>query len=313
MGGSPYKQVVADLALLFVAFIWGVTFVIVKDALADIGPYYFLAMRFAIAFLFMALVWRYAFRHLNRASLAPGLLIGVALFGGYAFQTVALQYTSAANTGFITGLSVVLVPVFAAFLTRRLPTVAAVVGVVSAAAGLAMLAVKGDFSLNYGDTLAFLCAVCYAAHIIMVGRYAPRFDPILLAIIQVGTVGLISGFIAPVVEIFPTEITRTVQIALLATAIPATSLAFLIQNWAQRFTSPTHTAVILTMEPVFAGLTAWLIGGEYLGVRQLLGGALIVAGMLITVLKTTGSAPDVGDTADPVEGALCTGGCDPGK
>lgn len=304
MAGSTYRQVTADLALLFVAFIWGVTFVVVKDALADIGPYYFLALRFAIAFIFMALIWRRAFRYLNRASLVPGLIIGAALFAGYAFQTVALQYTSAANTGFITGLSVVLVPICAAFLTRRLPSWPAVVGVTSAAAGLAMLAVKSDFSLSYGDTLAFMCAVCYAVHIILVGRFAPRFDPILLAIIQVGTVGLISGFIAPVVEVFPAELSRTVQIALLATAIPATSLAFLIQNWAQRFTSPTHTAVILTMEPVFAGLTAWLIGGEDLGMRQLLGGTLIVAGMLVTVLITVKRDPGARDPGQP--GAECT-------
>lgn len=299
MDGSPYKQIVADLALLFVAFVWGVTFVVVKDALADIGPYYFLAIRFAIAFLFMALIcWRSLLR-VNRDSLSIGLLIGTVLFGGYAFQTVALQYTSAANAGFITGLSVVLVPMFSAILTRRLPSIPAAVGVASAAVGLALLAIQGNFSLNYGDALVFLCAVCFATHIILVGRYAPHFDPMLLAIIQVGTVGLISSIIAPGLETFPVELTRPVQIALMATAIPATSLAFFIQNWAQRFTSPTHTAVIFTMEPVFAGLTAWLIGGEDLGIRQWMGGALIVAGMLITVTKNAESTADAGDAAKP--------------
>ncbi|RJX21026.1 MAG: DMT family transporter [Desulforudis sp.] len=288
MEHSQYKQVFADTALLFVAFVWGITFVVVKEALTDIGPYYFLAIRFAIAFLFLALIcWR-SFLRVNRSCLTGGLLIGLALFGGYAFQTVALQYTTAANTGFITGLSVVLVPVFAALITRTLPSPIMAVGVASATVGLGLVAIQGDLSFNYGDVLVFMCAVCFANHIILVGRYAPCFDPVMLAIIQIGTVGLISALIAPCVESFPLELTTSVQVALLATAIPATALAFLIQNWAQKFTSPTHTAIIFTMEPVFAGLAAWLWGGEDLGVRQWLGGALIVAGMLITVLKTTG-------------------------
>lgn len=299
MDGSPYKQIVADLALLFVAFVWGVTFVVIKDALADIGPYYFLAIRFIIAFLFMALIcWR-SFLRINRSCMSAGLVIGTVLFGGYAFQTVALQYTSAANAGFITGLSVVLVPMFSAALTRKLPSPAAAVGVASAAVGLALVAIQGDFTLNYGDMLVFMCAVCFATHIILVGRYAPHLDPMMLAIIQVGTVGLISMIVAPGLEAFPLELTRPVQMALLATAIPATSLAFFIQNWAQRFTSPTHTAVIFTMEPVFAGITAWLIGGEDLGIRQWLGGALIVVGMLVTVLKTAEAPAAATDAAKP--------------
>ncbi|MDQ7790412.1 MAG: DMT family transporter [Clostridia bacterium] len=287
MEQSQYKQVFADIALLFVAFVWGITFVVVKEALTDIGPYYFLAIRFGIAFLFLALIcWR-SFLSVNRSCLTGGLFIGLALFGGYAFQTVALQYTSAANAGFITGLSVVLVPVFAAFLTRVIPSPITAIGVASATVGLGLLAVQGDFTFNYGDILVFMCAVCFATHIILVGRYAPCFDPVMLAIIQIGTVGLISALIAPCVETFPLELTRSVQIALLATAIPATALAFLIQNWAQKFTSPTHTAIIFTMEPVFAGLAAWLWAGEVLEARQWIGGALIVVGMLITVVKIT--------------------------
>jgi drug/metabolite transporter (DMT)-like permease len=285
MTPTRFQQVTADAALLFVAFVWGITFVVVKEALTEIGPYYFLAIRFFIAFLFLALIcWR-SLLQVNRENLSAGLVIGLALFGGYAFQTVALQYTTAANAGFITGLSVVLVPLFTAVITRRAPAPLTVLGVACATVGLGLLAIQGDFRVSYGDLLVFCCAVCFATHIILVGRYAPRRDPVLLAIIQIGTVGLISTLIAPALETFPMILAPQVQIALLATAIPATSLAFLIQNKAQKFTSPTHTAVIFTMEPVFAGLAAWLWGGEILELHQWIGGAAIVVGMLITVLK----------------------------
>lgn len=286
MASTRVQQITADLALLFVAFIWGITFVVVKEALTEIGPYYFLAIRFTIAFLFLALIcWRSTLR-VNRANLAAGFVIGLALFGGYAFQTVGLQYTTAANAGFITGLSVVLVPLFVAGLTRVLPAPTAAAGVACAVVGLGLLAVQGDFTVGYGDLLVFCCAVCFAAHIILVGRYAPCLDPVLLAVIQIGTVAFISFLIAPALESFPVKLAPPVQIALLATAIPATALAFLIQNKAQRFTSPTHTAVIFTMEPVFAGLAAWFWGGEILELRQWIGGAVIVLGMLVTVWKT---------------------------
>lgn len=291
MAPTRIQQITADLALLFVAFVWGITFVVVKEALTEIGPYYFLAIRFTVAFLFLALIcWRSTLR-VNRANLTAGFVIGLALFGGYAFQTVALQHTTAANAGFITGLSVVLVPLFVAGLTRTLPSPLAVLGVACATIGLGLLAVQGDFTVGYGDFLVFCCALCFATHIILVGRYAPCLDPVLLAIIQIGTVAFISFLIAPVLESFPVTLAPSVQIALLATAIPATALAFLIQNKAQKFTSPTHTAVIFTMEPVFAGLAAWLWGGETLEIRQWIGGAVIVLGMLITVWKTAETVP----------------------
>ncbi|MDI6709555.1 MAG: DMT family transporter [Thermoanaerobacterales bacterium] len=283
---NRHYQALADLALLLVTFIWGITFVIVKEALGGIGPYYFLAIRFILAALFLVLIRYRALRYLRRDTLWAGTVIGVALFGGYAFQTVGLQYTTASNAGFITGLSVVLVPLMAAVLTRHLPPPAAVAGVICATAGLALLSLQDGLHLSYGDALILCCALCYAVHIILVGRYAPYHRTYALAVIQIAAVGLISLAVAPFAETFPHRLSPAVIEALLATAIPATALAFVIQNAAQKFTSTTHTAVIFTMEPVFAGLTAWLLGGETLGARQWIGGAAIILGMLVTVLGT---------------------------
>ncbi|MEW5763112.1 MAG: DMT family transporter [Bacillota bacterium] len=288
----PYwQQLAADFALLAVAFIWGVTFVVVKGALDSIGPFYFLAVRFFLAALFLVAVHPRVLGGIGRRELRAGGVIGLALFAGYGFQTVGLQYTGAANAGFITGLSVVLVPVLAALLTRRPPPVLVVLGVLSATLGLGLLSMQDGLRMGYGDFLIFCCAVGFAVHILLVGRFAPRHSSFALAVLQIGTVAVLSLAVAPWVEVFPARPAPGVLWALAATAIPATSLAFLIQTKAQQFTSPTHTAVIFTMEPVFAGLAAWLWGGEGLTPRQLTGGAAIVLGMLVTVVQPFLAAP----------------------
>jgi len=277
----------ANLALLGVAFIWGITFVVVKDALDYIGPFYFLAIRFAMAFLFLLAVYFKRMAGTTGKELGAGIFIGLFLFGGYSFQTVGLQYTGAANAGFITGLSVVLVPIFALFSSRLLPSFFLCAGVLCSVTGLALLSVNDSLSLNYGDLLVFFCAVCFAGHILLVGKYTAQFSPIRLTIIQIGTVSAISLLTGMSVETMPATITGPVWTALLITAIPATSLAFLIQNRVQKYTSATNTAIIFTMEPVFAGLGAFLLAGEVLSYRQLAGCILILAGMLAAELKGT--------------------------
>ncbi|MQL50816.1 EamA family transporter [Desulfofundulus thermobenzoicus] len=284
-GGNKSLQLKADLALLGVTFIWGITFVVVQNALDSIGPYYFLGVRFLLAFLFLGAIYYRQLLKLDRTTLQAGLIIGMFLFGGYAFQTVGLQYTTAANAGFITGLSVVLVPVFSTFFTRQLPGVFAAGGVILSTTGLAFLSLGQGLRINRGDLLVFFCAICFALHIIMVGRYARHLNPPLLATIQIGAVSLAAFAMGLSMETWPGQFTRPVWIALLLTAIPATSLAFLIQNSVQRFTSATHTAIIFTMEPVFAALGAYLLAGEILTARQLTGCLLILGGMLLAELK----------------------------
>lgn len=279
------KQVKADLALLFVTLVWGVSFTVIKDALSGIGPYYFNGIRFLAAFVFLAVIFWKRLIKADRRTLSAGLLIGVFLFAGYTLQTIGLQYTSASKAGFITGMAVVLVPSICAVLTRSLPGLISLVGVAGAAAGLSLLSLGNNLDIEYGDVLVFLCAVCYALHIILVGHYAPRHDPVVLAIIQVGAVAVASLCCAAFLEQMPVSFSREVWLALLVTALPATALAFLIQNSVQRFTSPTHTAIIFTMEPVFAAACAWGLGGEVLTLRQWVGSLLILSGMVVVELK----------------------------
>ena len=281
-----------ELAMVAVTAVWGSTFVLVRDAVALIPPFAFIAYRFLAAALLLAAVrprrtvggpgdgvW---------GPLAAGAAIGLALFAGYGFQTVGLQYTTASNAGFITGLSVVLTPLLGAVLLRQSPGRWPLTGAILAAVGLAFLSLQ-TLEVRRGDALVLGCAVAFAAHILLLGRYAPRLDTYRLAVVQLGTAGLLALVWAAAAGDLVAPASAEVWVALAITSVVASAGAFLIQTRAQRELSPTRTAVIITMEPVFAGLFAFLVAGERLGGRGWLGAGLILAGMLIAELG--GRAP----------------------
>ncbi|MBE2236110.1 MAG: DMT family transporter, partial [Anaerolinea sp.] len=219
------------------------------------------------------------------AALLPGILIGAALFAGYAFQTLGLRETTPAKAGFITGMSVVLVPLGQAIFLRRPPRRASLIGVTLAAVGLALLSLQADLSLSRGDLLVLACAVAFAGHILLMGRYAPGWPPLRLAFVQIVTVALLSAATALWAEQPIGQPTGSVWFAAAFTGLLATALAFFIQSRAQQATSPTHTALIFASEPVFAGLFSFLLIGELFGPRQLAGSALIVAGMVVSEIR----------------------------
>jgi len=291
------KTIMADLLLLTVAAIWGWTFVTVKDALGGITPFYFNAIRFTVAaLLFLPFT---AKGPMGRDTWRAGLVIGLLLWGGYSLQTLGLVYTSAANAGFITGLSVVFVPVLVTIQQRQLPSWSTTTGVFCATAGLALLTVQPGFRLNPGDLLVFGCALSFAGHIFTVGRYSRHHPTLPLVAIQLMAVAAASWLAAGMTEPLPTGIKSDVAIAIAITAVLATALAFWVQNWAQRFTTPVRTAIIFSSEPVFAALFAYWLGGEYLGPRALLGGTMVLAGMLVAEL---GPAPNQKGGNIPAQG-----------
>lgn len=284
--GHRKLQLLADLGLLFVTAVWGATFVSVKEAITYIEPFYFLAIRFGIAaFLLLAAANKRIF-YITRPVLAQGIVTGAALFAGYAFQTFGLRYTSASNAGFITGLAVVIVPLASAALAGNAPGIAPALGIMSATAGLALLTVNEVTRPGLGDILVFFCAISYAVHILLLGKFSPGNDSLTLATIQITAVTFFSFAAALITETAPTAASFNSQVwqAILITAVLATALAFFLQTWTQRYTSPTHTAIIFTAEPVFAALFAFMAGGESFSVRQAIGAVLIIAGMLAAEL-----------------------------
>jgi drug/metabolite transporter (DMT)-like permease len=278
-----------ELAMLAVTAVWGSTFVLVRDAVAQVPPFTFIAYRFLAAALLLAAIRpRLALGGPWDAGgswgpLAAGAVIGLALFAGYGFQTVGLQYTTASNAGFITGLSVVLTPLLGALVLRQAPGRWPVTGAAVAAVGLALLSLQ-RLEVRQGDALVFGCAVAFATHILLLGRYAPRLSTYRLAVVQLGTAGLLALVWAATAGDLVVPSSAEVWVALAITSVVASAGAFLIQTRAQREVSPTRTAVIFTMEPVFAGLFGFLLAGERLSGRGWLGAGLILAGMLIAEL-----------------------------
>lgn len=273
----------ADVSLLAVVFVWGITFVTVKTALQDIAVFSFLAIRFLLAFLFLAIIFWKKLHQINSTTWKAAGIISIFLFSGYAFQTLGLIYTTASNSGFITGMSVVLVPCFHTIMTRERQSFGTIAGVCLAVAGLALLTLN-RLSLNYGDILTFFCAISFALHIICVGHFAPKLDTKLLTLLQIGITSLVCGIISVVIEppLLPQNFTSEVWLALLITAVPATALAFLIQNTMQKFTTASRTAIIFSAEPVFAAIAGIYLLGETLTIQQSIGCVLILAGTLVS-------------------------------
>jgi drug/metabolite transporter (DMT)-like permease len=280
-----------ELALVAVTAVWGATFVVVRDAVARVPPSAFIAMRFlAAAALLAALRPRQALRP-DLGLAAAGVVAGLALFAGYAFQTVGLQYTSASSAGFITGLAVVLTPLLGALLLHGPPGRWPATGALLAATGLALLTLQ-RLELRRGDLLVLGCAFAFASHILLLGRYSPRHASYQLAVVQLATTGVLALAWAGVAGELRRPGSAQVWFALAVTAVLASAGGFLVQTRAQRDVSPTRTAVIFTMEPVFAALFAFWLAGERLSARGWLGAACIVAGMLVAELGRPGAEPD---------------------
>jgi drug/metabolite transporter (DMT)-like permease len=292
------KGLLADSVLLLVAVIWGVTFVVVQEAIAELPPLAFNAVRFSIASLFLlsilTLFYRHQLKQINRKMLGAGFILGIWLFGGYAFQTIGLQYTTSSKAGFITGLSVVLVPVFAYIILKDLPKWLAIFGAVFATVGLYLLTIGDTVNMNIGDFYVFLCALCFGLQIVFTGKYAPHFPTLSLALIQISTVALLSGLSSPWIEsgwklAFDSSVLfhPAVFWALLVTAIPATALAFVAQTEFQKYTTPAHVALIFAMEPVFAAIAdVWYVG-TVLTAKAITGCLLILLGMILAELPTS--------------------------
>jgi drug/metabolite transporter (DMT)-like permease len=283
-----------ELGLVAVTAVWGATFVLVRDAVAQVPPSTFLAIRFLAAAVLLAVLRPRPAVRLGRGLAVAGVVAGLALFAGYGFQTVGLQYTSASNAGFITGLAVVLTPLLAALVLRESPGGWPATGAVLAATGLALLTLD-RLEVRRGDALVLGCAFAFAVHILLLGRYAPRHDSYPLAVVQLFTVGMLALAWAAGAGDLQVPGTAQVWVALAVTAVLASAGGFLIQTRAQRDVSPTRTAIILTMEPVFAGLFGFLLAGERLAARGWLGAACIVAGMLVAELGRPAGAPSRAD------------------
>jgi drug/metabolite transporter (DMT)-like permease len=295
-------KVRAYTLMVLVVAVWGSTFVLIKGALAHATPAAFNLIRMTLAFAVMAVGYHRYWRGIRRWQVLSGALVGICLATGYQFQTLGLARTTPSKSAFITGLMVVLVPLLSAIPRLRppgghAPRWNAFAGVVLAFAGIILLTAPAGASasglagflpdlgsINAGDVLTFGCAVAFAFHCIALGHTSPRIGFQTLALLQVGFCALFMAVSMPFIERPRVDWTPGLMGALAIAAVLATAAAFSIQSWAQSVLPSTHTALILTLEPVFAWITSFLVTGERLGLIPACGAVLILAGIAITEL-----------------------------
>lgn len=286
----------AYLLMLLVVAVWGSTFVLIKGALADSTPAAFNLVRMTLAWLLLAIVYHRSWRGIHRGQLAAGALVGFFLAAGYQFQTTGLARTTPSKSAFITGLMVVMVPLFSSIPALRPPgahqprwnayTAAALafIGILLLTAPASGGLMPDHSSINFGDVLTFGCAVAFALHCLALSHVSPRVSFQPLALLQVGFCAVFMALSLPLIEHPQLKFTPRLISAIVIAAVLATAAAFSIQSWAQAILPSTHIALLLTLEPVFAWITSFLFTGERLGLRPAAGALLILAGIALTEL-----------------------------
>ena len=300
----------AYILMTLVVAVWGSTFVVVKGALSDATPVAFNLIRMTLAFVLLAVGYHRAWRTIRKSHIAAGAVVGLCLAAGYQFQTIGLVRTTPSKSAFITGLVVVLVPLFSIPPGLRPPGARAprwnaFAGAALAFAGIVLItappaagasgsvaAFLPDFSsINLGDVLTLGCAISFAFHCIALGHTSPRVPFRSLAILQVGFCALFMAASLPMIEHPRVHVTGRLVFALIVAAALATAAAFSIQSWAQSILPTTPMALILALEPVFAWITSFVVTGERLAMVPAIGAILILIGIALTELMPQPHVP----------------------
>jgi drug/metabolite transporter (DMT)-like permease len=273
----------APWALLTVSAAWGFSFIVMKDAIQRQSVNNFLFTRFTLAVIVMILIRPQVIKHFNKDLLQRGGLAGIFLGLGYIAQTLGLERTGAAITGFVTGLYVVLTPVIAAIVLKEKITKFTWYCIALATFGLGLLSIRG-FSVGIGEMFVLASAFLFAAHIIALSKWSSGRDVYAMTVIQLTMCAILAG-LASAIEGYSLPPDTGVWGVVIFTAVFATAVAFIVQTWSQAHMSATKVAVILTMEVVFAAVFAIVLGGERLTIQTAVGGVLVVVAMYLIVLK----------------------------
>ncbi len=277
----------ADFLLLTVAIAWGVTFLMVQDAIETVPVYAFLFWRFGIASVLMAIIAYKYFNEINKQSVIYGVILGIFLFSGFATQTFGLAHTKSSIIAFLTGLNVIIVPFLAYVIFKQHVRRMVFVGSVLAVVGLYLLTMSGKLTIGLGETLGLICAAFFALQIMFTDIYSKKVNVFILVLFQFLTVTILSLVFSLSLDnvTFKLDFDYIFLKAVIVTSIFATVYAFLIQTYMQQFTTPTKTAIIFAMEPVSAGIFGYFVGNELLTSTQIYGAALILFAVLLAEIK----------------------------
>ncbi|SHE29260.1 Permease of the drug/metabolite transporter (DMT) superfamily [Desulfacinum infernum DSM 9756] len=285
----------ADILLLITATLWGFAFVAQRVGMDHIGPFAYNGIRFALGSLSLVPLITYLDRKNGLRSAHPGhdpswrdawkagILAGLALFAGASLQQAGLVFTTAGKAGFITGLYVVIVPLLGLFWKQR-PPLGTWAGAVLAAVGLYFLSVTEEMTMEFGDVLVLAGAFFWAGHVLLLGWMSPRLDPVKLACCQFAVCSVLSLATSAVFEETTLQGVLDATVPILYGGLVSVGIAYTLQVVAQKDAHPAHAAILLSMESAFAALGGWLILSETLGLRGLLGCALMLTGMILSQL-----------------------------
>lgn len=291
--GRSWTQRRADGMIALISMAWGSSYLMMKVGLDGLGPFCLTALRFSLAFAAVALLFLPQLRRTTRRTLRHAAVLGLLLFGVFAFLLHGMETTTASNAGFLTSTTVVLVPLLNALLRRRPPEGPIALGAGLALGGIGLLSFQGGTGFHSGDLLCLGGALCYACHILLTDRLTRRDDALLLGVWQLGFTALY-GALALLLFEPPTHPTSPAQwAAVLGLALVCSAFGFVVQPLAQAHTTPEHTGLLFALEPVFAALFARLFLGEVLSTQGLLGAGLVLAGVLVASWPRHGAAAHV--------------------
>lgn len=275
-------QLKADFTMLVVTLFWGSSYLFMKMGLESIQGFNLIALRFGIAFVLAGLVFYKRFMHIDFQTIKYGFLLGSILFSAISVVTIGVKSTSVSNAGFLFSLAVVFVPLLLAIFFRQKTEKRMVIGVVFAIVGIALLTLNDGLSISTGDFLIILGALFYAIYIIVTDKLTKNVDSISLGILQLGFTGAWGLLLSLFFENPHLPNTTESWVSILALSIFCSAIGFIGQTAAQQYTTPTHTGLIFSLEPVFAALFAFIFAGEVLSEKGYIGAFLVLIGILTT-------------------------------
>ena len=279
------KKYLGILGLLTVTVIWGGGFVASDMALETLSPFQIMVIRFLIAAVLMTLLGAKQIRTISREEIKCGFWLGAALFGGFALQIIALQYTTPSKNAFLTATNVVFVPFIALVIYRKKIEVRSLIGAGMALVGAGVLSLQNDFSIGLGDGLTLLCAVCFALQIFLTGEYVGRIRPSVLNFLQMTTACVLSAAGLLISGDFTFAPSVRSLLAVLYLGVVSTTITYLLQTVSQKYVDETKSAIILSMEAVFGTFFSVVLLHESVTVRMLVGAALILAAVLVSEIS----------------------------
>lgn len=278
------KQLRSYLLLLMITVFWGASYILTKIGLESLEPFNLTALRFIIAFCVSAIVFYKHILKVDRKTVKYAFVLAMILFGVFVAMTFGLKYTSASNAGFLISLSIVFIPIISAVVLKQRVEKKVMIGVCLAIIGIALLTLNIQFKVGIGDLLCILCALLFAVHIIVTGVYTQGVDSIALSVLQLGFVGLFSIGFSLFTETVKLPSTGLTWFAILALSILCTAVGYIVQTTAQQYTNASHTGLILSLEPVFSAIFAFVFLGEILSLRGYIGAVILLSGVIFAEL-----------------------------